>query len=223
MFAWFGWFEALGVILGGFSLFSLVQKLFGFGLASILKDLINFYRAVFYPIADAITSALQGTFALLSIQFPHIPQDIVVTYVLIGAALCRYSVSDFTRAARHLERGETDRRGGTIRTSDRPSSFRNKMIVGLYSLVWPIAILLGLKSERIICTFRVRRQRYGKKLVTPRPDEFINVQLKFRDWAEELGKVIVAFVILFIANAYFTFEQNENKSATTGPAIVLSK
>jgi hypothetical protein len=75
MFAWFGWFEGLGALPGGFSLFSLMQKLFGFGLAAILKGLVSFYSTVFHPIAEVISSGLHWVFALISIKLPHIPPD----------------------------------------------------------------------------------------------------------------------------------------------------
>ena len=225
MFVWLGWFEWLSILLAGFSFFSLVQKLFGFGVASIFKDLVSFYRAVFYPIADVIMGGLHWLFALVSIELPHIPQDIVVTYTLIGSALCKYSVSDFRKAARHWEKGEVDSRGGTTRATEKPSKLTNVIKVGLYSLIWPVALFLGLKQDRVICAFEIELEWKSGKInrITNRPPTSIVVELKFRDWAWEITKVAIAFIVLFIANAYFTYEQSETKSANATQTIETSK
>jgi hypothetical protein len=91
---WFAWF---GVLIGAVSIFSMSQTAFGFGLAQIFKDLIEFYRAAFHPVADFVTSGLRWLLSLLSIPLPYISPDIVVTYILIGAAFFRFTFTPATQ------------------------------------------------------------------------------------------------------------------------------
>jgi hypothetical protein len=86
------WSRAGGILLGAISLFSLVQKLYGFGLASVIKDMVAFYRALFHPIANVILDGLGWLVHLVGWTLPHIPADPVVIWVLMGATLIRAAI-----------------------------------------------------------------------------------------------------------------------------------
>lgn len=88
---WLRWF---GILVGAISIFSLMQKLYGFGLAPVFKDLLGFYHAILHPVANAITSCLRWLLGLISITLPEIPADIVIVWVLIGSSFSRYIYKD---------------------------------------------------------------------------------------------------------------------------------
>ncbi len=88
---WLRWF---GVLVGAISVFSLMQKLYGLGLAPIFEDMLNFYHAVLHPVANAITAGLRWLLSLIHVRLPEIPSDVVILWVVIGSAMSRFSVAN---------------------------------------------------------------------------------------------------------------------------------
>jgi hypothetical protein len=86
--AWFRWGS---ILLATISVFSLTQKLFGFGFAPIVQDLVSFYKATLYPVANIIHFGLAFVFGLFGIKLPDIPRDIIIIYFILGGTLARAS------------------------------------------------------------------------------------------------------------------------------------
>jgi hypothetical protein len=87
------WLRWGGVLLGAISLFSFVQKLRDFGLAPIFNDVLNFYRTVLYPIADALAGGMRWVLSLIDITLPSVPPDLIIIYALIGSAAFRSALN----------------------------------------------------------------------------------------------------------------------------------
>jgi len=83
------WFRLLGYICSGVSIFSLAHRYYSFGVGKIVGDLVRFYKALAYPFVEAAYTALAYLLSLISITLPHPNPDMVVLYLLLGAALGR--------------------------------------------------------------------------------------------------------------------------------------
>jgi hypothetical protein len=198
---WFRWF---GILLGAISLFSLVQKLYGFGLAPIIRDMLAFYRAAFHPVADIIVSGLRWLLALIWIKLPQIPGDVVVVYLLIAAAFFRYSASEILYEHKKHELF-SELVGGVGLWRYRGIATRRFLSTFVFSILWPLAVLSRLKNTR-------DRQSYAySNLLSGLPP------VTFRRWLVELSKVVTAFFILFATNAYFSPKED---TSTIQPATI---
>ena len=122
------WLRAGSILLGAISLYSLVQRLFGFGLAPIIKDIVSFYRAMFHPIANTILGGLQWLVHLVGWRLPHIPSDVVVVWVLVGAALVRGVIS------------------GALKNRLKKIGVGGVFLFLLLFLAWPILLPVMLKA-----------------------------------------------------------------------------
>jgi hypothetical protein len=83
------WLEAIGILVGGFSLFSLTNSIFEFGLSDIFDRLTTFYRLTFHPIVGAIEPPLEWATNRIGLALPSAWQDVVVFYIIIGGAVTR--------------------------------------------------------------------------------------------------------------------------------------
>ncbi len=214
---WLGWGS---VLLGAISLFSLVHKLINFGLAPVAQDILSFYRAIFYPIANAIIGAIVWAFSLVQIHLPPIPPDPVIIYALVGGSLFRM-----------------------IKTSSTTENKVSHLKAAFITLSWPVS---ALRWTRLIVDYgfqiardegeKIRVERWreqNRKLNWDDPRKYWGVGTGARgrgvpaarkrdkrieentkqyhfirtyltNWVIEIGKVIIAFGLLFGTNAYFS-------------------
>jgi hypothetical protein len=188
------WFRWGGILLGAMSLFSLIQKLYGFGLAPVFKHFVAFYRAAFYPLADIIIGGMTWLFALAGLRLPQISSDIIVIYVLVGAAFFRYALIYAQRKRRAQEIIYIDIdlpdevKADYTRLTTASLSKITRLEIGfifIFSLLWPVAILI---SPFVSTGSLIHRLPL----------------ISFRSWTIEVCKVIGAFIMLFATNAYFS-------------------
>jgi hypothetical protein len=123
------WLRWGGILLAAVSLFSLMQKLANFGIAPVLSDMLNFYRAALHPIAERVASGLRWVFTLVSIGLPVLPSDAVIIYILAGSALTRGLILLDYQAKKAL-----------VPLNSIRETFRN-IVFGIF---WPLSILLGI-------------------------------------------------------------------------------
>ncbi len=83
------WLEAIGVLVGAYSLFSLSQSAFEFGLSNLFDRLTDFYRAVFHPIAGVAEPHLNWLVSRFGLSLPTAWPDFAVFYFVIAGAVIR--------------------------------------------------------------------------------------------------------------------------------------
>ncbi len=88
------WYQWLGVIVAGVSIFSFLHHYWSFGMGPLVTDLVAFYGSIAHPVGVAVNSAIQFLFERLSLRPPKIDQDIIILYLLISAS---YGRSLFSR------------------------------------------------------------------------------------------------------------------------------
>jgi hypothetical protein len=204
---WLRWFS---ILLGAISLFSLAQKLGHLDLAPIFKDMLNFYRAMFHPIADTITSSLRWVLALVSIKLPQIPADVIVMYFLIGATLGRLWIKERFISEREnteyqnagLERVYKNIDPGLLNFYKQGAEYRpgfKEMFIDPFFVIilWPRFAYNILHYPN---AFKGGITELGNgSWLHSSPD------LSIRKWSFELMKVIITFLSIFGINAYFTY------------------
>ena len=136
------WLEAIGVIVGGYSLFSLTQSIFEFGLTEFFGRLTDVYRGVFHPIMRVAEPPLEWLAMRLGWSLPVSWPDFGIFYLVIAGATARVHA----------------RPGGRM-----PAAFRIAAAL-LHGLLWlallmalPIAIALNKKRGS---TFRASLSHY---------------------------------------------------------------
>jgi hypothetical protein len=171
---WLRWF---GVPVGAISMFSLVQKLYGFGLAPVFEDIVSFYHAVLHPIANAITSELRWLLSLVHINVPEIPPDIVVIWCLLGSSAFRFTAYDINT--------DSDPETANIESCTILKLANRLMHLVRVLIFWPFGLILIIRS-----------------LLIDNVQDKLRNMITLAGWALETTKVIVAFLIIFAINAY---------------------
>jgi hypothetical protein len=153
---WLRWF---GILLASISLFSLAQKLGKIEITPVIKDLLAFYRAAFYPIAATITDGLRWILNIASIKLPNVPEDFVIIYALVGSAFFRSVAIKLWGPITAIGAG----------------------------ISWPLQLFWPLKD--IVFSRRLSLEIIGD----------------LKDFGMEISKVLISFLVIFGANAYFTY------------------
>lgn len=187
------------------SLFSLVQKLTGSGIAPIFQDLITFYRAAFHPVAHVLGSFLKWLLSIVHIHIFDIPADFVILYSLFGASFFRYTYNDWQDY--EVTKTDFNKKEGEIILEPVPFA-KGVMYIGFLSLLWPIIVAGALPlylywhSKFMKLPESVREYPDATTVMFISKNNMITVNPKL--WFYEMLKVMSAFLLIFGTNAYFT-------------------
>lgn len=91
------WFEGIGILVGGFSLFSLVNTGFEFGLSDLFARFTSLYRSVFHPIAGVAEPLLRTIANYLGFSLPAYWRDLTIFYLVVAGAVARVHSRDNER------------------------------------------------------------------------------------------------------------------------------
>ncbi|MGA7329798.1 MAG: hypothetical protein WBX25_36290 [Rhodomicrobium sp.] len=199
-----GWLRWGGILLGAISLFSLVQKLTSSEVAPIFDDMMRFYRAALYPLADLIIFALEWSLSLINLRLPTIPQDIVIIYILIGTTFFQsllrcdqvilHQLDEIIR--KHNLSGSKITKSGRI---ERVQPHYMLVVLAISLLAWPLAVLSRIRDQSTdyIVSSTV------KELYVYRTRWLVDMTLPL--WFLEISLLVATFLALFGINAYLTY------------------
>lgn len=202
-------FRWLGVVLGALSVFFLVHRALGFGLATAFEDIRAAYVAIFHPIAEMFGPSLRWIAGQLGVQLPVWWREAIVLYAAVGAALSRFLLIASAQAIDELRsvpatfRGRRPTRAESIaRREEARRQYEQHLKTqqtwataqaGLAGFVWP-AVLVGLTALRLLASL-LERQPVWEVLTNT-----ITVPLGV---VAELGNTLAAVVLLLLTNAGF--------------------
>lgn len=88
------WLEGISILVGGFSLFSLANTAFEFGLSDFVARFTSLCRSVFHPIIGVAEPVLRTISTRLGFDLPAYWRDFTVFYLVIGGAVVRVHARD---------------------------------------------------------------------------------------------------------------------------------
>lgn len=176
------WFQLVGILASGMSLFSLAQKYWRFGLSPLMTDVVSYYRAIVHPIFGPIALWL-GQYLPKLIADP----DFLFAYAIGGSAACRLASKSFLRGAERAHR-----RAGVVSptTAERMRLAVISVIVASpWMLLWPLGALVNLVCVTHPSIAGVLVDRDG-------------VLAEGAEWVKQVLYVVFAFLAYFALNAY---------------------
>lgn len=144
------WFQLLGALVGGLSLYQLGVKFVELPVGDIFAEVLAYYRALLHPIGNGLIWLVSAAAGLVSLDIPEIDPDIAVLYILIAASVYRSLFVDYY----------------TYVNSDIHVAVRI-----ITSIFWPIApvfvivvSVIGLRYKRSLSSRRTRTTFYSEFL-----------------------------------------------------------
>jgi uncharacterized protein YnzC (UPF0291/DUF896 family) len=205
------WIGIGSVLLGAISLFNLTRRYFQVGLSEIFSKWATFYEAIFHTLAGLLNETIIRALGYLNITFPKIPNDMIIIYILIGAARYRAwgtgrgvdRIPNLFRKKKHLGWSDEEYKQFLKKEALRRAKlsdwelfkelFKEKMdvlkIIIRWQYLWPLQKLV----YSLVWPVYMITLFFGKK------GSYSNDGL---DWLIELFLCIIGVTFLFALNAY---------------------